>query len=175
MNSQYSKLISTIPVRPRVAFTLAVAERVKPALEGNTEAFNAVQKALADSWRWEQGKDIKALQLYDNDDEALALQGCLVKDKEGSNALMTATSAFYFTLRHAYIIDLRKGLVQEGEVPCMTEVTEQELIDEACKCATQTSLCDSHWITTMVDRLLNDFQTKNPDELGPVVSPQYFK
>jgi hypothetical protein len=174
MRSLYHKLSNTIPIRPRVALVLAIAERVIGALGKNTEAFNAVQKALVDGWRWEQGENVGATQLYDNDDEALALQGCLVKDEQESSAIMAATSAFYYTLWHAYMMDLHRGQVREGEIPGMTDVTE-EVIDEVCEHAIHTSLCDSDWIIALANRLSADFPTTNPEELGPVVPRQYFK
>jgi hypothetical protein len=168
-----NNLNGTVPIRPRVAFVLAIAERVMPALTDNPEAFGAVQRALADGWRWEQGEDILAKQLYEDDEGDLALQGSLVRDGEASAAVQTATSAFYYTLWHAFYQDLSRGLVREGDVPLMTEVTE-DVLAEVCDFATRTSLCDGHWITAIANRLSTDFHTDNPEELGPIVYHNYF-
>lgn len=169
-----SNLSDTIPVRPRVAFVLAIAERVAPALAENTNAFNAVGKALADGWRWEQGESIRAAQLYDDDVDFLAVQGSLPLNKEASAAMSAATSAFYCVMWHAFRQDLRAGLVSEGEVPNdIADVTEA-VMNEVCNFATQTSFCDEHWIASLAERLSTDFRTAKPDELGPVVPRDYF-
>jgi hypothetical protein len=174
MKVSYSDLILHLPIRPRVAFVLAIAERVLPALAKNGEAFKAARKAVTDAWRWEEGEKISAIQLYEEDDEALALQTCLIKDKEGSAAINAATSAFYYTLWRAFTLDLSRGQVREGEIPGMRDVTE-EVIDEVCELATQTSLCDSDWILSLSERLASDFRTHNPEELGTSVPRQFFK
>jgi hypothetical protein len=175
MTDVCSSLSSAIPIRPRVAFVLAIAERVMGALAKNTEAFNAVQKALADGWRWERGESLRATQLYEDDVESLAVQGSLISDKEASAAMCAATSAFYYLLWHAFRQDLSRGLVSEGEVPNdMADVTEG-VMEEVCAFATQTSLCDRQWIAALADRLSVDFRGASPEELGPVVPRQYFK
>jgi hypothetical protein len=173
MKATCRDLREQVPIRVRVAFALAVAERVLPALSKNTDGFKAARKAVTDCWRWEEGEAIRALQLYENDDEALVLQGSLIVDGEAGAAISAVTSAFYFTLWHSFKQDLEKGLVRVGEVPMMTEVTE-EVLDEVCKSATQTSLCDDDWIASVVAKLLRDFDSDNPDELGPTISRDYF-
>src|SRR5262249_27245313 len=105
--------------------------------------------------------------------EALVLQGSLIKDKEACAAISTVTSAFYFTLWQAFKQDLNKGLVRAGEVPIMSEITE-ELLDEVCNSATQTSVYDDDWIGSIIGRLLRDFYCNNPNELGPTISREYF-
>jgi hypothetical protein len=170
-----SDLASTIPIRPRVAFVLAIAQRVEPALVKNIQALNAAQKALADGWRWEEGESLRAAHLYEDDVEALAIQGSLISDKEASAAMCATTSAFYYLLWHAFRQDLSIGVVSEGDVPNdMADVTE-DVMEEVCDFATQTSLCDRLWITDIAKRLSSDFYTKNTEDLGPVVPRQYFK
>lgn len=173
MKASCNDLRQHVPIRVRVAFALAVAERVLPALPKNAEGLKAARKAIADCWRWEEGETIRALQLYEDDDEALVLQGSLIKDKEASAAISAVTSAFYFTLWQAFKQDLKKGLVRAGEVPMMTEITE-EVLDEVCKSATQTSLCDDDWIASVVGKLLRNFHSDNPDELGPTIPRDAF-
>src|SRR6266508_2957108 len=102
MRAVCSNLSNTVPIRPRVAFVLAIAERVMAALTKNTEAFNAVQKALADGWRWEQGESLRAALLYEDNVESLAVQGSLISDKEASAAMCAVTSAFYYLMWHAF-------------------------------------------------------------------------
>jgi hypothetical protein len=170
-----SELRQLVPIRPRVAFVLAVAERVLPALAKNAEAFNVAQQALANAWRWAEGQSISALQLYEDDAAALAVQGSLIKDKEASAAICAVTSAFYYFLWNAFRQQLKEGLVSEGAVPNdMAEVTE-EVMEEVCDFAAQTSLCDTHWLTSLAKRLSTDFRAANPEELGPVVARQYVK
>jgi hypothetical protein len=145
-----------------------------PALAKNPQALNAAQKALTDGWRWEQGENLRATQLYEDDDEALALQGSVITDGEASAAMNAATSAFYYMLWHAFRQDLTKELVREGEIPTMADVTEG-VMEEVCDFARRTSLCDRRWIAALADRLSADFRTASPEELGPVVPREYFK
>jgi hypothetical protein len=173
MQYNCSDLRQHVSIRVRVAFALAVAERVLPALAKNADGFKAARKALDDCWEWEERGTIRALQLYEDDDEALVLQGSLIKDNEASAAISTVTSAFYFTLWQAFQQDLEKGLVRAGEVPMMTEITE-EILDEVCKSATQTSLCDDGWLSSVIGRLVRDFHSDNPYELGPTIPQNYF-
>jgi hypothetical protein len=175
MKTVSGDLCRAVSVRTRVAFVLAVAERVLPALVGHAEAFHAARKALADGWRWEEGKRIKALQLYDDDVEALAVQGSLIRGPETSAAMCAATSAFYYVLWQAFKHDLTSGFVREGEVPNdIADVTE-EVIDEVCDFAMRTSLCDHRWIASLAERLSADFGIANPDDLEPVVPREYFE
>jgi len=117
---------------------------------------------------------ISSLQLYEKDDEALTLQGCLVKEKKALGAIMAATSAFYYMLWHAYKLDLNRGHVRRGEIPNMGEVSE-EVIDEVCQYAMQSTLCDEDWLNALTKRLVKDFRIDNPEELGAVVQRQYFR
>jgi uncharacterized protein with von Willebrand factor type A (vWA) domain len=162
-----------VPIRSRVAFVLAVAGKALPALENHRDALDAVAQALADGWRWEEGETISSLQLYEKDDEALALQGCLVKEQAALGAIMAATSAFYYMLWNAYKLDLNRGQVRRGEVPNMGEVSE-EVMDEVCQYATQSGLCDEKWVNAVAERLIRDYRTDKPEELGAVVPRQYF-
>lgn len=166
-------LIEHAPVRARVAFVLAVATRVLPALEENGDAFNTAVKALADAWRWEEGETVSALQLYEDDDEALVLQGSLITEKEALAAIMAATSAFYYMLWHAYKLDLSLARVRRGEVPNMSEVSE-EVIDQVCQYALQTTLCDEGWLNALRQQIVNDYRTNNPEDLGAAIPRQYF-
>lgn len=174
MKSISANLRNHLPIRPRVAFVLAVAERVLPALAKNPAAFNAARKALTDGWQWEERGIVNALRLYEDNDEALALQGSLIAETEASAALCTVTSAFYYLLWHAFGQDLSRGRAREGEIPGMTEVTE-DVIDEVCNFATRTSLCDTQWIQSLAERLSAGFRTANPEELGSAVPRQYFQ
>lgn len=174
MKSKFSDLRQRVPIRGRVAFVLAVAQKVLPALEHKQDALSAAAQALADGWRWEEGETISSLQLYEKDDEDLVLQGSLVKDEKALPAIMAATSAFYYMLWHAYKLDLNRGQVKRGEVPNMGEVSE-EVIDEVCQYAMQSVLCEEDWITELTKRLIKDYGTDNPEELGAVVPRQYFE
>ncbi len=132
MNAISSQLCQHVSARSRVGFVLAIAERVLPALAKNANAFRAAQEALGDGWRWEEGESQRALELYDRHVEALAVQGSMIKDKEASAAMSTATSAFFYMVWHAFAQDIASGLVREGDVPNdMADVTE-EVIDEVC-------------------------------------------
>jgi hypothetical protein len=173
MTATCSDLRDHVPIRVRVAFGLDVAERVLPALTKHLEGFEAARRALTACWRWEKGEPIRAVQLYDANDEALVLQGSFITDIEASAAISTVTSAFYFTLWQAFKQDLNRGLVKTGEVPMMSEVTE-EVIENVCKSAVNTSYCDDSWIASVVGKLLQEFRTENPDELGPTISQDYF-
>src|SRR5258708_37163833 len=115
MRSHCSDLSDKIPIRARVAFVLALAERVLPSLANNPAGFQAAQQALADAWRWEEGEDVRAAQLYENDVSALAVQGSLITNTEESAAMCAATSAFYYVLWHAFRQDINNGQVSEGE------------------------------------------------------------
>jgi hypothetical protein len=169
------ELCQRVPVRPRVAFVLAVAERVLPALAGTRDAYAVAERALTDGWRWEQGQTIPALQLYKDDVAGLAIQGSLLSGHEASAAMCAATSAFYYTLWHAFRQDLDTGQVSEGEVPNdMAEVTE-EVIDEVCDCAIRSSVCDRAWITSLAEHLSANFHATNPEDLGPSVPKEYFR
>jgi hypothetical protein len=131
MRAISTELRQLVPIRTRVAFILAVAEKALSALEEHGDALNAAAQALAYGWRWEEGETISSLQLYEKDDESLSLQGCLVKEKKALAALMAATSAFYYVLWHAHKLALNWGHVRRGEVPNMADVSE-EVIDEVC-------------------------------------------
>ncbi len=174
MKVKFSDLQQSVPIRTRVAFVLAVAEKALPALGNKQDALNASAQALADGWRWEEGETISSLQLYEKDDEDLVLQGSLVKEDKALAAIMAATSAFYYLLWHVYKLDLSKGQVKRGEVPNMGEVSE-EVIDDVCKYAIQSTLCDEGWLNTLTKRLIKDYHTNTPEELGAIVPRHYFR
>jgi hypothetical protein len=174
MKRKFSDLQQSVPIRTRVAFVLAVAEKALPALENKQDALNASAQALADGWRWEEGETISSLQLYEKDDEDLVFQGSLVKEDKALAAIMAATSAFYYMLWHAYKLDLKNGQVKRGEVPNIGEVSE-EVIDDVCKYAMQSALCNADWLDELTKRLINGYRTDNPEELGAVVPRRYFR
>ena len=174
LNTKYSDLCQHLSIRVRVAFALSIAERVLPSLAENSQAFHAARKALDDCWQWENGDPIRAVQLYDRNDEELVLQGSIITDGEAGAAISAVTSAFYYTLWQAFGQDLTRGLVREGEVPMMGDVTE-ETVDDLCNSATQTSQCDDSWIASIARNLLEDFGSQTHEDLGPTVSPNYFK
>lgn len=172
--NRYCKLEQSATIRARVALVLAIAQRVIPALTANAEAFKAAHRALIDAWQWEEGGAIPALQLYESDVDALAVQGSLVVGEEASAAMFAATSAFYYVLWQAFRQDLKTGRVREGDIPNdIAEITE-DVIDEVCRFAAETSLCDSLWINSAMERVCADFPAGNANELGPVVHRQYF-
>lgn len=175
MRELCSNLSNTVPIRPRVAFVLAIAERVIAALAENVVAFNTVQKALADGWRWEQAEDVRAAQLYEDHVEALALQDSLISDDKASAAICAATSAFYYLMWHAFLQDLNRGMVSVGMIPNDIADVSENTMNYVCEFAAQTSMCDRSWITALADRLSADYRTPSPEELGPVVPREYFK
>jgi hypothetical protein len=168
MKLTYSGLQNEVPIRARVAFVLTVAGRVIPALAKQTEAFSAARKALSDGWKWEEGEKVSARQLYDDNVEELAVQGSLTSDP----ALGAVISAYYYVVWHAYRQDVTSGHLRQGQIyNDIAEVTE-EVIDEVCDYAIRTSLCDTDWIDAIRQRLVSEFRTENPEELGPIVPRQ---
>lgn len=175
MKHTYSKMCQRLPIRARVALVLAVAERVMPVLASHAEASKAAERALAAAWRWEQGTDQPALRLYDDHIEPLAVQGSLLDDSKASAALYSVTSAFFYVLWHAFKLDLIRKHVRPNRVPNdIADITE-EVIDEVCDYAIQTSLCDDDWIGTNCKRLNARFDTGKPDQLGEPVVPRFFE
>jgi hypothetical protein len=174
MTTLSHELASLVAIRARVAFALGIAERVLPVLLKNADAFQAARAALDDGWRWEQGESLRASKLYESHIEALAVQGSLLSNVEESAAMCAVTSAFFYVLWHAFRQELSTSQVSEGDVPNdMADVTE-EVIDEMCDFAARTSVCDRHWISALATRLSTDVRATNPDDLGPVVSREYF-
>jgi hypothetical protein len=175
MKSICNDLIRRIPIRARVAFVLAIAERLLPAISENPEALDTARKAIFDGWRWEEGECIHALQLYEDDVESLARQGSLVKDQEASEAFCAVTSAFFYMIWHAFRHDLTVGQVQEGDIPNDMAEMSEGVIDEVCDFAARTSFYDSRWVASLIERLSTDFHGVDSEDLGPVVLREYFR
>jgi hypothetical protein len=174
MKRNFSDLQECLPIRARVAFVLAAAQRSLLALEGKADASKACAQALRDGWRWQEGEGISSLELYERDDEDLVLQGSLVKEEKALQAIMAATSAFYYTLWHAYKVDLRSAKVMRGEIPNMGEMSE-EVIDEVCQFAMRSGLCEEAWLSAIADRLIRDYGTEKPENLGTSILRRYFE
>lgn len=175
MKHNYSAMCQRLPIRARVAFVLAVAERVLPALAKHVHGLHAAQAALSDAWQWEEGADIRALWLYKKNIEPLAIQGSSMEDGKASAAMCAVTAAYFYTLWHAFRLDLDRKEVRASKVPNDIADVSEDVIDEACGFAIETSLFDDQWIGTIYKRLASDFGNDGLDQLGRPVPRLTFR
>jgi hypothetical protein len=171
MASPYADLQRKISIRPRVAFALAVAERVLPTLVHSKDAFDTAVKTLSDGWRWEEGRSISAEDLYRSNVEGLAVQGSLTSDP----ALGATISAYYYLMWHAFQQDIRESKLPAGKVPNDIAEVSEEVLTEVCEYAAKTPHFDKTWMASTVSRLIEDFSSDTPDDLGPSVMRKYFR
>jgi len=170
MNSTFVTTIAKTPVRIRVAFVLSIADRVLPALNGNNLAYGIANDALRDAWKWVEGGNLRAIQLYNNHIDYLACEGPEITDELESNSFLAVISAFYYVVWHAFQHDLVYHLVSEGDVPNDIAEVSENVIAEVCEFALQTKLCSADYLASKSSQLMNQFYTLNSNELGPLVS-----
>ena len=174
MKSISSELQQHAPIRARVAFVLAVAEKVLPALEKDAGALNAAARPWLTGGDGKKGKRFRRFNFMIRTMRLWFFKAVWRRRRRTLAAIMAATSAFYYMLWHAYKLDISRGQVRRGEVPNMGEVSE-EVVDEVCQYAMQSTLCEEDWLNALKQRLINDYSIDNPEDLGPVVSRQYFE
>jgi hypothetical protein len=164
-----AKVLSVIPIRPRVAFVLALADRVANVFPSSRTRNEVVGCALKDAWEWVEGKSTSASSLYEAHVGKLCLESSLLKDGPDASALASAISAFYYVLWHAYRQDLNNERVSAGEVPNDMADVSEEIVDEVCQFACDADSSIKDWVETMGPRFVRDFHFGTPDDLGPIV------
>lgn len=169
--------LNSIPVRARVAFGLACAERALTALTGIPDVYAFAKNALEASWRWETAQAITARDLYDYIYPLLASELRMPNARQKS-ALFAIVSAMYYMTWHAAKIEEEvAGSGQRSPLPNdIAEVTEEDIIRclEYAAQAAADSTREIRWQEDTLSRLLADFRTDVAGSLGPIVPRRYF-
>jgi len=170
MTLEIQRLAAFLPVRARVALALGIADSVLPAIRDG-DSLKTAKKALDDAWKWENGKDVTARDVYAHI-EPVTVAATRSNNEREKAALCAIGSAIYYVAWHAFSSELKQK--KKISVPNdMADVTE-ETVNEILEYASRTREVEMNQ-SSMVERLLTDFRTHDPNEMGKSIERQYFK
>lgn len=178
MQISIEEAVQTLPSRVRVGLVLSAAEHVLEDLSKRSAVPAEVQQGLADGWKWVHGEEVDPVQFYNRIDPLALVSADYAIGTPQKNVLLSIVAGFYYTTGEIASYTTPEG-ADQGYSPLgsdMADVGEEDLLEclhKAVESAFSVS-AESQWQQNMVDRLLADFQTDNPDQLGPPIAHEYF-
>jgi hypothetical protein len=161
--SLYSTQLVGCTIRARVAFVLAVAEVVRPAIQTREVVAARIRSALDLAWRWEQFGGISGRALYDmleseNED------GLMVEEWEApaeqKPAWVAITSAISYASWHAFVTGGDKRIPEP-----IAEVSE-EVIDQVVAYARRAPGFDPGGVDRLAQYCVDHHRSADSSVLG---------
>lgn len=173
-----TKPLSELPIRARVALTLASAERALTILEAPLELLYLATEALQIAWKWEMGQDVSARELYDYIHQLFGWEPAVNNEKQKS-ALFSIITALYYTTWHAQ----KAQRSRDPTGPLATLPNDMAEVDEEyvaqCLVYAVEGAADrdeeARWQRNAWRQLVADFQSSSANDLETIITPDYFK
>jgi len=178
MQVPIEKAIQTLPSRARVGLALSATEHVVHALAKEATVLTAIRQGLADGWRWVHGEKVDPVQFYNRIDPLALASADYPIGTQRKNVLLSIVAGFYYTTGEIASYETLQGADQGYSTlgSDMADVEEEDLLEclhKAAESAADVS-AEAQWQQNMADRLLTDFQTDDPDQIGPPIPREYF-
>lgn len=175
------KAFQFLPSRARVGLALASVEHVAAALSSEPAALSGVRQGLDEGWRWVQGGQVDLMEFYARVDPVALTSADFSIGTAQKSVLLSAVSAFCYITGEIWSYtapaDLDQTSEDFGEMrSTLVDVGEDDLIECLCQ-ATECTVdvtAEAQWQQHIAERLLADFRTDDPEQLGPPIVREYF-
>lgn len=157
--------ISSITIRARVAFYLAIAESLFNVIKKDEKGYAEARNALDKCWKWLEGEEVAGDTLYESleneDDTGLLVFGSMAAGNPLKLAVWnTLATALMYVIWQAYEVEGEKYLPQTIE-----EVNET-MIDDLLSCASESDQFNVSWFEELKQYLLEKYPANEPNQLG---------
>ncbi|HEX9294447.1 MAG TPA: Imm6 family immunity protein [Polyangiaceae bacterium] len=166
IDTAIDRLVEEATVRARVAFVLAIAERVAPLLPKDLR--DRADAALVDSWRWVGGEPLAAEDLYERLTRLAEWEFKAAKGPE-KEAVMALESAIFYVCWQAFGAELASGKPIEKGVPNDMAEGSEQVANEVADFVVKTGV-DVGFAEDLGERLGRRFPCSSADELGPPIT-----
>jgi len=178
MQVSVEEAIQKLPSRARVGLVLCATEHVIEAAPKEPAVLTGIRQGLADGWKWMQGENVDPTKLYERIDPLALASADYPIGIPQKNVLLSVVAGFYYTTGEIASYTTPEG-ADQGYPPLgsdMADVGEEDLFECLHKAAESASdvPAEAQWQQNLAERLLTDFQTDNPDQLGPSIPHEYF-
>ncbi len=170
--------IQALPSRARVGLALASVEHVVATLSTEPVAFSEARQGLDDGWRWVHGGKVDPIKFYERVEPLALASTDFPIGTAKKNALLSAVAAFCYTTGEILSYGASAGIDPEDTTldSEMADIGEDDLVDclqKAVEGAPDVT-AEAQWQRHLADRLVADFRTDDPDQLGPTIAREYF-
>lgn len=173
--------IQFLPSRARVGLALVSVEHIITALSSEPAACLSVRQGLDEGWRWVQGGQVDLMKFYARVDPIALTSADFSIGTAQKSTLLSAVSALCYITGEIWSYTAPAELDQTsadfGEMrSTLVDVGEDDLIEclhQATECTVNIT-AEAQWQQHIVERLLADFRTDDPEQLGPAIAREYF-
>jgi hypothetical protein len=159
------EFMKNITIRGRVAFYLAIAQKLFEELENNDDGYLYANEALNQCWFWLNGKDLTGDELCEylenENDTGLMVFSSNVQDNPVKEPIwIVIITALMYTIWQAY------QLKHEKYLPESIEQVDENAIDYLIEYAHKCQSFNEVWIELLRKYLLENHKTDNANEYG---------
>jgi hypothetical protein len=130
---ELTRFIETTPNRGRLALGLAIATHVASVRQQELQSndpplLDLVNRAIGLAWKWLEGQDVRAAELYMLFDQVAIEEGNIVEGELAKEILVVVGYALGMLVTEAYVLDKKRGLVADPDIPGdLSDFTEKDL------------------------------------------------
>ena len=152
--------INKISIKARVAFYIAIAEKLFEQVNQNVSGYTQAREALDHCWSWLEGKAITGDELYEylenEQDTGLMVFGYYFKNDPINEPIwkIIITSLMY-NIWQAYQIE------NERYLPQTIEDVDETIIDDFMRYIDECQTFNRVWVDLLINYLIENYGTSN--------------